>query len=324
MNSEKPWPSFDELPLRKDGPPGNAWGLFGENDQLGRLNLLTPEVVKAAATTEIQTGTRVSLDWELGKPSAPLFGRRPFHHAIVNKAPKAENDDELYLNTQSSTQWDGFRHFGYQKAQLFYNGRTQSDFATGDELGINVWVKNGGIAGRGILLDWADWASRNGITADPCRSGAIPLGDLERIVEESRVEIKPGDILFVRSGFVKAYEQLSTAAQDNFPGRDPGGSIGLEATKQSLRWLWENRFAAVAGDAPTFERSPITGPYNDPEINLHQWCIAGWGMPLGELFDLEDLSKECKRLGRWSFFVTSMPLKVPGGVASPPNAMAIF
>lgn len=33
--------------------------------------------------------------------------------------------------------------------------------------------------------------------------------------------------------------------------------------------------------------------------------LAGWGCPIGELFDLEKLGEECKRLGRWSFFVTS-------------------
>ena len=45
---------------------------------------------------------------------------------------------------------------------------------------------------------------------------------------------------------------------------------------------------------------------------------------LGELFDLEQLAQTCERLKRWSFFFTSVPLNQPGGVSSPPNAMAIF
>lgn len=44
----------------------------------------------------------------------------------------------------------------------------------------------------------------------------------------------------------------------------------------------------------------------------------------GELFDLETLARTCEELQRWSFFVTSVPLNMPGGVSSPPNAMAIF
>ncbi|KAM6506908.1 hypothetical protein FALCPG4_018726 [Fusarium falciforme] len=319
----KPIPPFNDLPLRKDGPPGNAWGLFGDDDDLGRLNLLTPDVVKAAAA-EIQEGIRVSLDWDLNQPAAPLFKRPRFQHDIINKSPRAENDDSLFFNTQSSTQWDGFRHFGYQREQIFYNGSTQDDFAKSDVLGVNAWVKKGGIVGRGILLDWAEWAGRNGIYRDPCQSGSIELGHLQVIIQEQSIEIRPADILFIRGGFIAAYERLSKADKEAFPRREPGGFLGLEVTQDSLRWLWESQFAAIASDCPTVERSPIEGPYNHPDVNLHQWCIAGWGMPLGEMFYLESLARECRRLGRWTFFVSSMPLKVPGGVASPPNAVAIF
>ena len=52
--------------------------------------------------------------------------------------------------------------------------------------------------------------------------------------------------------------------------------------------------------------------------------VAGWGMPIGELFDLEKLGEHCKKVGKWSFFLVSKPTNVPGGVASPPNAVAIF
>jgi hypothetical protein len=78
---------------------------------------------------------------------------------------------------------------------------------------------------------------------------------------------------------------------------------------------------------------------------MHEYLLAGWGMPIGlslsaptlwrnscltdlpspgEIFDLEALSKTCQELNRYSFFLTSMPLNMPGGVSSPPNAMAIF
>lgn len=105
------WPEFNELPLDKNGPPGNAWGLFGEDDQLGRLNLITPDTVKAAAF-EIQQGIRVSLDWPIDKPTFPAFKRPRFQHQLINLAPRAINDEILTFNTQCSTQWDGFRHYG--------------------------------------------------------------------------------------------------------------------------------------------------------------------------------------------------------------------
>lgn len=104
--------SFDDLPLDKNGPPGNAWGLFGPNDELGMLNLITPETVKAAATSEIRCGIRVSLDWPLDKPKVPTFGRQIFQHQILPSQSVTMNDDAVHFNTQSSTQWDGFRHYG--------------------------------------------------------------------------------------------------------------------------------------------------------------------------------------------------------------------
>lgn len=59
-------------------------------------------------------------------------------------------------------------------------------------------------------------------------------------------------------------------------------------------------------------------------FSLHEVLLAGWGMPIGELFDLEKLAEYCKTEGRWSFFVSSEVCNVPGGVASPPNVLAIF
>jgi len=60
------------------------------------------------------------------------------------------------------------------------------------------------------------------------------------------------------------------------------------------------------------------------EYMLHEYLLALWGVPLGEIFDLEKLSKTCKEKGRWTFFVTSSPNHCVGGVSSHGNAMAIF
>lgn len=86
------------------------------------------------------------------------------------------------------------------------------------------------------------------------------------------------------------------------------------------RWIWDN-FAAVAGDQPSFEAWP---PPKEGGLTLHEVLLAGYGCPIGELFWLEKLAETCRREGRWSFFVCSEPCNVTGGVASPPNILAIF
>lgn len=104
-------PLFKALPLQKDGPAGNAWGLFGEGDELGMLNLLTAENTRKAAQ-EILDGTRISIDLPLDRFDIPAFGRQAFRQKLLHKAPRTVNDDILTFNTQASSQWDGFRHFG--------------------------------------------------------------------------------------------------------------------------------------------------------------------------------------------------------------------
>jgi len=57
---------------------------------------------------------------------------------------------------------------------------------------------------------------------------------------------------------------------------------------------------------------------------MHDYLLAGWGCPIGEMWDLEKLAEECEKENKWSFFLTSSTLNVQGGIASPPNAIACF
>jgi hypothetical protein len=59
--TEQKHSEFDALPLDKSGPHGNAWGLWGPDDQLGTLNHLVDGRVRQAARECIQTGLRISL-----------------------------------------------------------------------------------------------------------------------------------------------------------------------------------------------------------------------------------------------------------------------
>jgi hypothetical protein len=193
-------------------------------------------------------------------------------------------------------------------------------------------VERGGIIGRGVLLDYVSFCQRHSITVDALESSAIPLAHMEMMVQEQDITFRTGDILFIRMGYTKAYNALDEASQEAIALRTYQGFLGLESSSAMLQWLWTNGFAAVVGDAPSFEQAPVEGywPGRDLEEQvkegglLHQVLLGGWGMPIGEMFDLESLAETCSRLGRSSFFLTSVPLKVPRGVASPPNAMAIF
>lgn len=112
--------------------------------------------------------------------------------------------------------------------------------------------------------------------------------------------------------------------------------IGLQANENTVRWLYDQHFAAVAGDTVAFEAwPPVMSKKQEPEeiVNgkeeektwcLHEWLLTEWGTPIGEMWDLETLSKVCEKEGRWSFFLTSAPLNVKGGVGSPPGAIAVF
>jgi hypothetical protein len=97
---------------------------------------------------------------------------------------------------------------------------------------------------------------------------------------------------------------------------------------ETVKWIWNKKFSAVAGDAHAFEALP---PRKDDgsftglqELVLHPYLLTGFGMPIGELWDLKALSEYTKETGKYSFMLTSAPLNHPGLVASPPNAVAIF
>ncbi len=51
--------------------------------------------------------------------------------------------------------------------------------------------------------------------------------------------------------------------------------------------------------------------------------LSYFGMPIGEMWNLEGLADDCASDGHYDFFFTSAPLNIPGGVGSPPNAIAV-
>lgn len=113
------FPKRAELPIVAGTPPGSAW-FWGGSDELGRLNLLTPQRIAKATQENVTNGEVVSLNLPLNIPGPPFFGRKAFQHEIKELGNGAF-DDEMATNTQSSSQWDGIRQIagphGYH-----YNG----------------------------------------------------------------------------------------------------------------------------------------------------------------------------------------------------------
>lgn len=177
---------------------------------------------------------------------------------------------------------------------------------------------------------------------NPLSSRAISLKELHGCAAAQGVEFEYGDILLIRTGWSDAYERLK---QENGEESTPNGFhsnfAGLDRGDDMVNFLHDNYFSAVASDSPTFEVWP---PLEGEEL-LHCYLLPLWGVPIGEMWDLDALAEHCKKSGRYCFFLTSSPANVKGakaqqekrlplprantnltigGVGSHPNAIAIF
>ncbi|KAJ7142121.1 putative cyclase-domain-containing protein [Mycena crocata] len=330
-------PAFDALPAFKNFP-GCAWSVWGSEDQLGTVNLLTDAVVKAAASEEIKTGQSVSLNWPLNFPEKPMFDRKAPEVKMTIRHPQiyGVRDDEIHMNTQSGTQWDGMRHFPILEHGVFYNNTPGDSLPKGivplpnpheidpahARIGIQNWAAHG-ICGRGVLLDLVSYqtslSANKALPYDPWSSHPVTVSDLEACAKAQGVKFRRGDILLLRVGFIKKYYDSSQAARDAL-AVDEEKFAGIEQSEDMKRFLWNNHFAAIASDQPSLERWPPT----EGVAHMHQTILGLWGMPIGEFFDLEKLSEVCNATGRHTFFFSSWPLNIIGGCASPPNAAAYF
>jgi kynurenine formamidase len=330
-------PDYDALPAFKNFP-GCAWSVWGAEYQLGTVNLLTDAVVKAAASKEIKTGKSVSLNWPLNFPEKPMFQRKTPEINMILRQPAVAGvrDDEIHMNTQSGTQWDGMRHFALLEHGVFYNNIPALSLPHGilplanpheidpahARIGIQNWATHG-ICGRGVLLDLVSYhtslSPNKVLPYNPWTTHPISVNELEACAKAQGVKFQRGDILMLRVGFIKKYYEASQAERDALQTR-PETFAGIEQSEDMKRFLWNNHFAAIASDQPSLECWPVP----EGTAHMHQTILSLWGMPIGEFFDLEKLSEICGETGRYTFFFSSWPLNIIGGCASPPNAAAYF
>ncbi|HUF52669.1 MAG TPA: cyclase family protein [Dehalococcoidia bacterium] len=308
-------PKYDQLPVREGAPPNSAWGLWGDDDELGCLNLLTPERTTAAANL-VRTGECFPLNLRIDRPDPPLYGRGAVRHTITGEGGNGRDDYLDKFWPQASSQWDSLRHIRHP-GYGFYNGVPDDQIVAGDtgRLGIDTMARRG-IAGRGVLLDIARHKQVD------CRSSdLITPADLDSCAERQGVEVRAGDILLLRTGWLKWYtDDCTPDERAAMPDRAVLRAPGLGPAGEMAAWLWDHGVAAVAADNPALESWP---PRVESGDFMHWRLIPLLGMPIGELWWLEDLADACAADGRYEFFLTSAPLNVPGGVGSPPNALAI-
>ena len=321
----EPLPSYDALPIANDKPPGSSWGLWGEDDFLGCLNLIDEEATRTGAAC-VRRGAVFALNWGLEYPDPPFQGRAPFRHEVRDLRHEAGHDDHLDdWNPQSSSQWDGFRHMRSQWG--YYNGLPDA------EHGVHHWARKG-IATRGVLADVARWRAATGRPLTPDATEHITPDDLLGCLASEGVEVARGDVLLVRTGYTAWYQSLDAA------GREAASQhlayCGLEPGETMARTLWDLHLAAIAADNLSVEAMPPRGAsYRDTfelavrdtraaiDHFVHFSLIPLLGLPMGELWDMEALAEDCAADGVYTFFLTSAPLNLKAGVASPANALAI-
>lgn len=167
---------------------------------------------------------------------------------------------------EQSSQWDGLRHFSQPVTdtsgkdpsdRVFYGGTTVAEIydRTNTRIGMQHWAKQG-IAGRGVLIDYASWAEKKGIQYSTFSTHEIRLNDIEAIAKENGILFQKGDILFVRIGMTKEWdEKMSREDKEAYAKSSSPQHAGVEATEDVLRWIWDCGFCAVASDALSWEVS---------------------------------------------------------------------
>lgn len=330
-------------------PEGANWGEFGPDDQIGRLNLITPERRRAAAL-EVREGIAFCLSLPLDCPRVPLNPRRfspehsfsmrgedpvmnyPYGRAVPGMK-EAVCDDRVTLSLQYSTQWDALCHMGYEfdadgvgaEEITYYNGFRAHrhvcgpfDYLHGREAmsgphGARALgierIAETGLQARGVVVDLFAHVGLE----------AVPVGyeRLMRILEADKVTVEDGDVLCLRTGFDRA---LLAQYADPSAEFDPHRCAGLDGFDEQLqRWVADSGVAALVSDNEAVEFMPdfVQQDAHGVRVPLHHLCLFKLGIPLGELFLLSDLADWLRSNGRNRFLFTAPPLRLPGAVGSP-------
>ena len=335
------------MPRWTNRPEGSNWGEFGDDDRIGRLNLLTPER-RMAALAEAQKGLTFSLSLPLDYPGGNslshhrlppvLFAGEAAGGASTYGRPMAGvdplftdvvNDDAVTLYLQYSTQWDALGHISHrfdadgdgEREVVFYNGYHAHDDAPqsvhgacGQPLGIEH-MATAGLQGRGVLVN---------IHAVHGRTRTrIGYDALRQMIDDQKVEVRPGDILCLYFGFADAVLEQARSPDAAMLRRSFGGLDGGDG--KLLNWITDSGVAAICADNPAVEYVSDKTRHDGYQalLPLHEHCLFKLGLPLGELWYFKDLAAWLQANGRTSFLLTAPPLNLPGACGSPVTPIAL-
>ncbi len=285
------------------------WGRWGKDDQLGALNLITPEKRRAAARL-VRVGVTISLAHPVEKQAA-IDAPSPFRHRMIktgrSEGPWAMDEYCVSYHGYVHTHMDALCH-------LFYKGRMYNGFSReavtergAERLGIEN-VRNG-IFTRGLLVDIP--RLRGVRFLEP--GTAIYPEELDEWEKATGLKVQPGDVLLIRTGRWERRRLLGPW--------DPlkQGAAGLHAS--CGRWLHRRDLAVIGSDGAADVLPSGVKAVSHP---VHVLALHAMGMPIFDNLDLRALAEMCVRQKRWEFLITVAPLVVEGGTGSPFNPIAVF
>ncbi|GAA4768672.1 cyclase family protein [Citricoccus nitrophenolicus] len=344
-------------PRWRQRPESSTWGDFGPDDALGRINLLTPAKV-AEGLAEVLQGRAFALGLPLDLPGGSSLNanrlppvqrptlRQGHAGANVTMEPLSPgssdvlSDDLVVLHNQYSTQWDAFAHVGSMfdadgdgvPEPVYYNGfragtevlgptdpadcgipgpeqGTTSDLGP---VGIGTMAAHP-IQGRAVMIDLAHHLGT--------QHRVVGFEEIRTVLEADRVEVRPGDIVTLHTGFAEKVRQM--AGDPDAAVLHHYGAV-LDGRDQALLdWITESGIAAIAADNYAVEFYPATpAPGPASILPLHEHCLFKLGVPLGELWYLSELAAALRAAGRTAFLLTAPPLNLPGASGSPLNPIA--
>jgi kynurenine formamidase len=292
------------------GTPNN-WGRWGEDDQRGTANLLTPERVAAAAAL-VGSGKTFGL----GVPiiaRQPRPGGRPLPvhvwaatagDGVLNNGTANGSDDWILMALQGTTQLDGLGHVGLEDAM--YNGWWAGLItASRGAVRLGLHHEADGLSGRGVLLDVARHMGVDHLE----RGFQISPELLDATAEGHGVQIAAGDLLFVRTGYLSDY--LTDPVSPGEPGLDDA----------CIDWLHDHDIAVVSADNQAVQFvHPEPGKTS---FRFHVATLRDLGLHLGEVLELDLLAADCAADGIYEGFCVTSILPVVGSVGSPINPIFI-
>ncbi len=240
----------------------------------------------------------------VGMPHHPnhppfLFGLNKKHGDYVAANGASSASESIAMGGHTGTHIDALCHFscgGRIRGGIEAAG-VQSYAAGLDRLSADTIAP---ILRRGVLLDIA---GRQGVDALPSDFEITPE-DLEAASYEQKVEVRPGDVVLLRTGWGRLWNDAPRfVCQMRGPG--PGAT--------AAHWLSRREIFAAGSDTLAFERVP------DPGMPVHVHLLVESGVHIIECLNLEELAAAGVR----EFLFAAAPLKIRGATGAPLRPLAI-